>query len=113
MRGFLQRDDTRKDRLISLHLGDSSQFGSAGRAVPLGTGAAGLEEFLRKVNRLSFFNPTAPNPAASGFPGILEFAGSGPDSCGCSTDIATYHGMIQPRIGLAYSINSKTVFRAG
>jgi type 1 glutamine amidotransferase/sugar phosphate isomerase/epimerase len=41
-----------KDRLISLHLADSSQLGSSGRAVPLGTGVAGLEEFLREVNRL-------------------------------------------------------------
>ena len=72
-----------------------------------------MTPYREVANRLSFFDPTSPNPAASGFPGILKFAGNGPDSCGCSTNIATYHGMIQPRVGLAYSFNSKTVFRAG
>ena len=72
-----------------------------------------MTPYTEVANRLSFFNPTVANTAASGYPGILMFAGNGPDSCNCSTNIATYHGMIQPRIGLAYSLNSKTVFRAG
>lgn len=72
-----------------------------------------MTPFVEVYNRESFFNPTAPNSAASNYPGILEFAGSGPDSCNCRTNIATYYGGWQPRIGIAYAINSKTVFRTG
>jgi hypothetical protein len=72
-----------------------------------------MTPYVEVANRMSFFNPTLPNPAAGGFLGALMFAGNGPDSCGCSTNVATYYGGFQPRIGLAYSIDSKTVFRAG
>jgi hypothetical protein len=72
-----------------------------------------MTPYVEVRDRMSFFNPDLPNPAASGFPGILMFAGNGPDSCGCRTNVATYYRGIQPRIGLAYSINPKTVFRAG
>ena len=61
----------------------------------------------------SFMNPTLPNPAASGYPGALEFVGSGPDSCHCRTPIKTYHGMLGPRVGFAYSPISKLVLRGG
>jgi hypothetical protein len=64
-------------------------------------------------NWMSFFNPSIPNSAAGGFPGILEFAGNGSDSCGCRTNVQTYYGGWEPRVGLAYAINPKTVFRAG
>jgi hypothetical protein len=64
-------------------------------------------------NRMSWLNPTLPNPAIGGFPGALQFAGYGPDSCQCRNDMAVYYKNFQPRIGLAYSINSKTVIRAG
>ena len=58
-----------------------------------------MTPFVEVYNRESFFNPTAPNTAASNYPGILEFAGNGPDSCNCRTNIATYYGGWQPRIG--------------
>ncbi|HWB86972.1 MAG TPA: TonB-dependent receptor [Bryobacteraceae bacterium] len=64
------------------------------------------------LDRESFFNPNMPNPAADGFPGALMFYGDGPDSCQCSSNIKTYYGAWGPRVGLAYSINDKTVFRA-
>ena len=67
------------------------------------------------LDRESFFNPTAPNPAAGNYPGILEFFGNGADSCHCSTQVATDWNNFGPRLGLAYAIdkNSKTVIRAG
>jgi len=34
-----------------------------------------MTPYREVANRLSFFDPTSPNPAASGFPGILKFAG--------------------------------------
>ncbi|MBV8828679.1 MAG: TonB-dependent receptor [Acidobacteriaceae bacterium] len=64
-------------------------------------------------NVLSFFNPNLPNPAVSNFNGALQFAGYGPYSCNCTTNVNTYYGNFGPRVGLAYSINPKTVLRMG
>jgi len=67
------------------------------------------------LNRESFFNPTIPNAAAAGAPGMLEFYGNGPDSCGCSTNVATDWLNFGPRVGVAYAFgrNSSTVVRGG
>ena len=43
----------------------------------------GQTAYVEVLDRMSFFNPTAPNPAAGGHPGIVQFAGNGPNSCGC------------------------------
>ncbi|HWB86013.1 MAG TPA: TonB-dependent receptor [Bryobacteraceae bacterium] len=72
-----------------------------------------MTPYVEVKDRMSFFNPNVPNPAADGFPGILEFAGYGQDSCGCRTNVATYYRGFQPRVGFAYTLNSKTVLRAG
>jgi Carboxypeptidase regulatory-like domain/TonB dependent receptor-like, beta-barrel len=66
-------------------------------------------------NRWSFFNPSLTN-AATGTPGMLQFAGNyggAGVSCNCKTPVQTYWKNWGPRIGLAYSINDKTVIRAG
>ena len=65
----------------------------------------------------SYLNPSILNPAA-GFPGALEFAGNygggtGTISCGCVTPVQTYWKNYGPRLGLIYSVDDKTVFRAG
>jgi hypothetical protein len=62
-------------------------------------------------NRMSFLNPTGANPY-TGTNGTLEFAGSGTDSCNCSTPMQTYYKDWGPRLGLAYAVNNKTVIRA-
>ena len=72
-----------------------------------------MTPFVEVRNRESFFNPNQANPAVGGFNGALMFYGDGTNSCHCSTNIATFHNGFQPRIGLAYSLNSKTVFRGG
>lgn len=72
-----------------------------------------MTPFVEVENRMSFFNPTLPNPAVGGFLGALMFAGNGPDSCNCRTNVSTYYGGYQPRLGLAYAFTAKTVFRAG
>lgn len=69
--------------------------------------------YVEVLNRESFFNPTPPNPAAGGYPGILMFMGNGPDSCGCQTAIDTDYKLFGPRIGINYALTSKTVIRAG
>ena len=69
--------------------------------------------YVEVLDRESFFNATAPNPAAGGHPGSLEFYGNGPDSCHCRTTVATDYKNLGPRLGLAYSITGKTVIRTG
>lgn len=63
-------------------------------------------------NRFSFLNPTLTNPV-TGSPGALQFAGSGPDSCGCGTPMHTYYKDWGPRLGVTYALGDKTVLRAG
>jgi hypothetical protein len=69
--------------------------------------------YVEVLDRQSYFNPTAPNPAAGGYPGILMFTGSGPDSCGCRTTVDTHWKNFGPRLGFAFSLNSRTVIRGG
>jgi len=64
-------------------------------------------------NRMSWLNPTLSNPAIGGFPGALEFAGYGLDSCQCRSNLSIYPKNFQPRLGFAYSINAKTAVRGG
>ena len=65
-----------------------------------------------KHDRMSYFDPTLPNPAANGFPGALRFLGSGPGREGRRNLWSNATGW-GPRIGLAYRITDSTVFRAG
>jgi hypothetical protein len=58
----------------------------------------------------SFFNPTLTNPA-TGLPGALQFAGTGLNTCNCSTPVNTYWKNLGPRLGLAYQLDPKTVLR--
>jgi len=64
-------------------------------------------------DRMSFLNPTAINPTTGNL-GALEFAGSaaGAASCNCHTNINKHLGNFGPRLGVAYSLDSKTVVRA-
>ena len=67
-------------------------------------------------DNFTFLDPTAPNPAAGGRPGVLRFGGNvAPDaiSCHCSQIINTYKRALGPRVGFAYSYNDKTVLRGG
>lgn len=72
-------------------------------------------EFVTPVheqnNQLEFMNPNITN-TATGTPGIMQFAGNGPDSCNCSSLIHTYWKDVGPRLGAAYALDSKTVIRA-
>jgi hypothetical protein len=72
-----------------------------------------MTPFVEVRDRESFFNPNVENPAVGGFRGALMFYGDGPNSCHCRTNIDTFYAGIQPRIGLAFSIDAKTVFRTG
>ncbi len=71
-----------------------------------------MKPYTEANDRWSFLDPKLPNPAVGGYPGAIVFAGSGANSCNCRTPIATYYGAIGPRIGLAYSVDPRTVVRA-
>jgi hypothetical protein len=62
--------------------------------------------------RAQLFSPTTPNPALGGIPGALIFEGHGPGHCNCELG-RNYPYAFAPRLGVAYQINSKTVFRTG
>jgi hypothetical protein len=74
-----------------------------------------LPPFHEVKDRWSYFNPTLTN-AATGTLGALEFAGSQGGSgisCGCRTPVQTYWQNFGPRLGITFSPDAKTVFRAG
>ncbi|MCX6598332.1 MAG: TonB-dependent receptor [Acidobacteria bacterium] len=64
-------------------------------------------------DQFSDFNPTRPNPGANGRPGALVFAGTGEGREGRRRLVDTWYGGWGPRLSLAYSLNDKTVIRAG
>ncbi|MBZ5563210.1 MAG: TonB-dependent receptor [Acidobacteriia bacterium] len=68
--------------------------------------------WVEVYDRWSFLNPTLPNSAAGGAPGIVQFGGFGTDSCQCRTLVRTHYKDFGPRVGLAYQLNDKTVLRA-
>jgi len=68
-----------------------------------------------KHNILSFFNPNGANPAAGGRLGNLAFAGDewGSPSYGKPYPESVFKKAFAPRVGFAYTVDSKTVVRAG
>jgi carboxypeptidase family protein len=68
-----------------------------------------------KFDKLSFFDPNGVNPSAGGRLGRLAFAGTsyGAASYGADYPEKNFYGGFAPRLGASYSINDKTVVRAG
>jgi hypothetical protein len=73
-----------------------------------------LPPFHEVEDRWSYFNPNAINPL-TGTPGELEFVGDRGSniSCNCRTPVETYRKNWGPRLGLEWSMDDKTVMRAG
>jgi hypothetical protein len=63
-------------------------------------------------DKWSDFAPDRPNPGAGGLLGALIYAGTGPGREGTRTLADSWFGGWGPRIGVAYSLNDKTVIRA-
>ncbi len=70
---------------------------------------------VEKNNRMSFFDPLGVNAGAGNRPGTLAFAGNkwGDASFGSRYPERVDYKLLAPRVGVAYSIGSKTVVRAG
>jgi hypothetical protein len=64
-------------------------------------------------DRMSFLNPLMPNPAAGGRLGALQFAGTGPAACNCDIPYRAHYFNFEPRLGVAFKLDSKTVMRSG
>jgi len=60
--------------------------------------------FSESHNRYSFMDETLPNPAANNIPGALVYG---------KQLVNTHWKNFQPRVGLAYTLDDKTVVRAG
>jgi hypothetical protein len=67
--------------------------------------------FIEVQNRNSWLNPSLLNSAVSNFPGALQFAGNGLNSCHCRTQVQTHYKTLGPRFGFAYSATNRTVVR--
>jgi Carboxypeptidase regulatory-like domain len=79
-----------------------------------------IAPFHEKYNNLSFFDPVGLNPGAvtlagTELPGRLAFAGNkwGAASYGAPYPEIPFKAAFAPRVGFAYTLNEKTVVRAG
>ena len=72
-----------------------------------------LQQPLNELHdRMISFSPTTPNPTANGLLGAVIYAGNGAGRCNCL--FAPYYPYaIAPRLGIAYQLDPKTVFRGG
>jgi hypothetical protein len=68
-----------------------------------------------KYDVFSFFDPNGANPGAGGRPGRLAFAGTGYGAASYGADYPEkpFKKAFAPRLGVAYALNQKTLFRAG
>ena len=80
-------------------------------AVNLGLRYILPKPYYETLDRVSFFNPSIPNAAVNNYPGALQFAGHGPNSCQCDTNVQTHYLTFDPRVGLAYAFTRNTVLR--
>ena len=64
-----------------------------------------------KKDEYSDFNPARPNPGADNLPGALWFAGFGPGRENSRSLVPGWYGGWGPRIGIAFTPDTKTTFR--
>jgi hypothetical protein len=95
--GFYAQDSWKISRKFTVDYGLRYDFGTYYQ-----------EEHGRAVD----FSATTPNPSAGGEPGAFIFEGSGTGKCNCQF-ANNYPWAFGPRVGGAYSLDDKTVIRAG
>jgi hypothetical protein len=95
--GFFAQDNWKVTRKLTLEYGLRYDF----------------QTYLREHNGYMLdVSPGTPNPAAGGEPGGIIFEGNGGGRCNCSL-AHNYPWAFGPRLGVAYQMNQKTVFRLG
>ncbi len=95
--GFFLQDSWKVSRRLTVDYGVRYDYGTYYQ-----------EEHGRAVD----FSATTPNPSAGGALGGFVFEGPGTGHCNCQF-AKDYPFAFGPRIGVAYSLNDKTVIRAG
>jgi hypothetical protein len=95
--GFFLQDSWKVSRKLTVDYGMRYDYGTYYQ-----------EEHGRAVD----FSATTANPSAGGAPGAFIFEGGGAGHCNCQF-AKNYPYAFGPRIGAAYSLNDKTVIRAG
>jgi hypothetical protein len=66
-----------------------------------------------QANRMSYVDPTLPNPGAGNLPGAYVFEGTGTGRLGGSSPQSIFKKGFGPRVGAAYAVDPNTVIRAG
>jgi hypothetical protein len=94
--GFYAQDDWRVSRRLTLNLGLRYEF---------------TRPPVEGADQYSDFTPDRPNPAVNGYPGALRFAGFGEGRENQRSLVPGWYGGWGPRLGLAYSLNQRTVLR--
>ncbi|MBL8295566.1 MAG: TonB-dependent receptor [Bryobacterales bacterium] len=94
--GFYAQDDWRVSNRLTVNLGLRYEFT--------------LPPVENEGDKYSDFTPDRINPAVN-FPGALRFAGFGPGREGTRTLVPGWYSGWGPRLGLAYTLNPKTVLR--
>ena len=94
--GFYAQDDWRLSRRLTLNLGLRYEF---------------TRPPVEGSDQYSDFTPDRPNPAVNAYPGALRFAGFGEGRENRRSLVPGWHGGWGPRLGIAYTLNDKTVLR--
>lgn len=96
--GFYAQDDWRLSNRLTLNLGLRYEFTKP--------------PVENDGDKYADFTPDKPNPAVNNYPGALRFAGFGPGRENVRSLVPGWYGGWGPRIGLAYTLNQKTVLRS-
>jgi hypothetical protein len=108
---YLQQEFGARFRAISPYIQDNWKVSSK-LTLDLGVRYDYFPSIREVHNAESYFDPNLANPA-TGLNGALNFTGTGPGTCNCSSPVRNSHYRnFGPRIGLAYQLDSKTVIRS-
>jgi hypothetical protein len=68
--------------------------------------------YSERFGQLAVFDPSLPNPGATGEKGAMAYLGNGPGRTGTTRAGKIWWNSLAPRLGLAWQFAPKTVFRA-